>query len=265
MVPALVAQMRISRDELCFARLRVIATSLLMYLQDYDEIMPLAFGRGPDGNWLANYAHAVPYDWRPTQTSWRSAYASTWANTLVPYLPERGIEVASRYDWLHCPVAIATKPSGITDYSNPQRRPAKVSYTYNGLLHQLSLARVSSPATVPSFWEGRGRSYTVGFAVSNPTLRCPPNSDCRYMPRREEMPPCGAVTGTMFTPDSMWIHPKGTTMAFVDGHVVWRRLGLVIAPNNTNPDYDPFTGYNSSGIPAYFWFDDCNPWLFRPY
>jgi prepilin-type processing-associated H-X9-DG protein len=49
----------------------------------------------------------------------------------------------------------------------------------------------------------------------------------------------------MFTIDSVWIHPKGTVMAYMDGHVGWRRLGLAIAPNDTDPNYDPFTGYNA--------------------
>jgi prepilin-type processing-associated H-X9-DG protein len=184
-----------------------------------------------------------------------------WANAILPYLSFRG--GAPRYDLLYCPATIATKIAD-SNYANPRRRPAKVSYTYNGLLHRLSLGQSDNPATVPALWEGRGRTYLVGYALSNPTLRCEnPRIECRYYsPARDGY--CG-VGGAMFTIDSVWIHPKGTVMAYMDGHVGWRRLGLVVAPNDTDPNYDPFTGYNTSGVPSYYWFDGCNPWLFRPY
>ncbi len=256
MIPTLVAQIR-DDEAICAQRIRSVATAFLMYLQDYDEIMPLAFGRDQFGTWLYQYSHPVPHDWRATQAGWRDAFASMWANTLIPYLRRP-------YEEMHCPAAIARK-SSLSDYANPLRRPLKVSYTYNGLLHQLPAAQVEQPATVPSFWEGLGRSYLVGFAVSNPRLNCSdPAYECRYAPRRSEPPYC-LITGTMLTPDSLWIHPRGVVIAFADSHVQWRRLGLVTSPNNTNPEYDPYTGYNSSGVPGNFWSDGCYPLIFRPY
>ena len=261
LTPLLVAQRHLSHEDQCIARVRVLALAMTMYLQDYDEVCPLAFGRDTAGIWLWNFLHPVPHDWVPSDPARDAARASMWANAIVPYLSFRG--GAPRYDLLHCPATIATKIAD-SNYANPRRRPAKVSYTYNGLLHRLSLGQSDNPATVPALWEGRGRTYLVGYALSNPTLRCEnPRIECRYYsPARD-----GAcrVSGAMFTTDSLWIHPKGTVMAYMDGHVSWRRLGLVVAPNNTDPNYDPFTGYNTSGVPSYYWFDGCNPWLFRPY
>ncbi len=256
-VPTLVAQIR-DDEAICAQRIRNLTTAFVMYLQDYDEIMPLAFGRDRSGTWLSQYSHPVPHDWRTAQSGWRDAFASMWANALIPYLRHP-------HENMHCPTAIARKLSSVSDYANPLRRPLKVSYTYNGLLHQLAMARVEHPATVPAFWEGLGRSYLVGFALSNPRLNCSdPAAECRYVPRRSEPPYC-PLTGTMLTPDSLWIHPRGVTMAFVDTHVQWRRLGLVTSPNDTNPEYDPYTGYNSSGVPSNFWWDGCYPLIFRPY
>jgi prepilin-type processing-associated H-X9-DG protein len=261
LTPVLIAQRHLSDEDQCVSRMRMLSTAMLMYLQDYDEVFPLAFGRDTMGNWLWSYAHPVPYDWRQPDPSREAAFASMWANAILPYLSFRG--GAPRYDLLYCPATIATKIAD-SNYANPRRRPAKVSYTYNGLLHRLSLGQSDNPATVPALWEGRGRTYLVGYALSNPTLRCEnPRIECRYYsPARD-----GAcrVSGAMFTTDSLWIHSKGTVMAYMDGHVSWRRLGLAIAPNNTDPNYDPFTGYNTSGVPSYYWFDGCNPWLFRPY
>jgi len=263
LTPVLVAQRHLSHEDQCLHRMRTLALAMQMYLQDYDEVFPLAFGRDLTGNWLWDVSSPVPHNWMPPFPSRDAAYASMWANVLIPYLPAYGAEIASRYDWLYCPATIAKK-SGLLTYGEARRRPAKVSYTYNGLLHRLMVGQVESLATVPILWEGSGRTYFVGFAYSNPTLRCGDrNIDCRYRPRQ----PDGScpLQGSMFTADSMWIHPKGTVMAYADGHVSWRRLGLAVAPNNTDPDYDPYTGYNSAGVPSYFWWDGCHPRIFRPY
>jgi prepilin-type processing-associated H-X9-DG protein len=262
LTPLLVAQRHLSHEDQCIAQVRVIALAMTMYLQDYDEVYPLAFGRDTTGSWLWNRAHPVPHDWVPPDPVRDAAHASMWANAILPYLSFRG--GAPRYDLLHCPATIATKIAADTRYANPRRRPAKVSYTYNGLLHRLLYAQVLNPTDVPLLWEGQGRTYPVGYAISNPTLRCENRSvECQYQPRSQD----GSciVRGAMFIADSMWIHPKGTVMAYADGHANWRRLGLVIAPNDTDPNYDPYTGYNTSGVPTNFWWDDCNPLIFRPY
>ncbi len=256
-IPALVAQ-NLDDEAICAQRIRSVTTAFTMYLQDYDEVMPLAFGRARDGAWLYQYSHPVPYDWRASQAAWREAFASIWANALIPYLRRP-------HEALHCPTAIARKISGISDYANPLRRPLKVSYTYNGLLHQLPMAQVERLEAVPDFWEGLGRSYLVGFAISNPRLNCSDSArPCRYVPRSPDPPYC-SLTGTMLLPDSLWIHPRGVVMAFLDGHIAWRRLGLAVSPNDTNPENDPYTGYSSSGVPSNFWWDGCYPLIFRPY
>jgi hypothetical protein len=64
LTPVLIAQRHLSDEDQCVSRMRMLSTAMLMYLQDYDEVFPLAFGRDTTGNWLWSYAHPVPYDWR---------------------------------------------------------------------------------------------------------------------------------------------------------------------------------------------------------
>lgn len=255
----IVAQSRLNRDELCLVRIRTVALGVLMYAQDYDETMPLAFGRLPSGQWMWNRYHAVPYNWRSDQEDLFPIYASMWANAIIPYLPERGVGTVSRYEWLRCPASLPKRIENI-NYSVAQRRPVVVSYAYNGLLHQLPINLVANPAAIPIVWEGRGANSAYGLAISNPFLRCDnPNNTCRYYPcdlRR---------TGGMLTTEgSLWIHSKGVLFAFIDGHTEWRRLGLVVNAN-TDYNYDPYTGYDETGVPWFYWWDGCYPWLFRPY
>jgi prepilin-type processing-associated H-X9-DG protein len=259
----LAAQARLNRDELCLTRIHTLARAIIAYAQDYDERMPFAFGRASDGRWLWNYSHAVPYDWRSDSVALHSAYAMAWANTILPYLPERSAETPSRSGLLLCPSIQPQRLRGV-NYAAAQRRPIAVSYTYNGLLHQLELTQVADPALVPSLWEGHGRGAGYGFSISNPVLRCDrPELPCVYQPR-SSTGSC-PIQSTMFAPmGSFWIHPQGASFAFVDGHVAWRRLGLVVG-SATDSNYDPYTGYNESGIPQYYWWDGCHPWLFRPY
>jgi prepilin-type processing-associated H-X9-DG protein len=242
LTPVLIAQRHLSDEDQCVSRMRMLSTAMLMYLQDYDEVFPW---RSDATRWAtgcgAMRTLCPTIGGRPAPSR-EAAFASMWANAILPYLSFRG--GAPRYDLLHCPATIATKIAD-SNYANPRRRPAKVSYTYNGLLHRLSLGQSDNPATVPALWEGRGRTYLVGYALSNPTLRC----DKSFVLSAATIRPHGMAIAELavlcLLSDSVWIHSKGTVMAYMDGHVGWRRLGLVVAPNNTDPNYDPFTGYNA--------------------
>ena len=49
-----------------------------------------------------------------------------------------------------------------------------------------------------------------------------------------------------------------------DGSAKWRRLGAQLAPAPTDWRTDPYTQYDAQGRPAVYWYDGCNPLLFRP-
>jgi hypothetical protein len=135
-----------------------------------------------------------------------------------------------------------------------------------GLLHGLSAAVVASPSTLPLLWEGRGKAGVEGFALTNPSLRCDnPNLPCRYFSCIGGAPANPYPLGVMFALEgAMWIHQQGAVFVLADGSAKWRRLGAQLAPAHTDWRTDPYTQYDAQGRPAVYWYDGCNPWLFRP-
>lgn len=250
-----------ARQTACLNNAKQQGLAFMMYQGDYDETYPLGFGReGATGAWLWNRFHATPHDWRssvPIGSPLHQAYQVHWSNSVQPYIKNDGVYV--------CPSATMRRAS-VNDYANPRRTPAKVSYTYNGLLHGLSTAAVVSASIVPMLWEGRGKAGTEGFALTNPSLRCDnPNLPCGYTSCIWGAPANPYPLGVMFTLDgTIWLHSQGAVFVFADGSAKWRRLGAQLAPANTNWRVDPYTLYDSQGRPGQYWYDGCNPWLFRP-
>jgi prepilin-type N-terminal cleavage/methylation domain-containing protein len=250
-----------ARQTTCTSNTKQNALAFMMYINDYDETFPLGFGRaGGTGNWLWNFYHAAPYNWRPSVPPSDPRYASYlvhWSHVIQPYVKNYGL-----YECPSCPPKRLNTP----DYNNPLATPAKVAYTYNGLLHALSQAQIANPAKLPLLWEGRGKASVEGFALTNPALRCDDASrPCRYFSCTFGNPGNAYPTGAMFVLDGpVWIHSNGALFAHADGSAKWRRLGAQIAPANTDWRTDPYTGYDANGYPGYYWWDGCNPWLFRP-
>ncbi|MCS7193222.1 MAG: DUF1559 domain-containing protein, partial [Armatimonadetes bacterium] len=139
LLPVFVSAREKARQTACLNNAKQNGLAFMMYLGDYDETYPLGFGReGASGRWLWNHYHAFPHDWRasvPLGSPLHQAYLAHWSNAVQPYLKSDGI--------YGCPSAPA-KRLGTADYATPRRAPARVSYTYNGLLHGLSSASVSS-------------------------------------------------------------------------------------------------------------------------
>ncbi len=69
----------------CAQNLHRIGIALLMYLQDYDESLPLAYEREtPGGVWRWDKPAPVPGDWR-NANSLRGD--TVWVNSLRYYMP----------------------------------------------------------------------------------------------------------------------------------------------------------------------------------
>lgn len=250
-----------ARQSTCTSNTKQIGLAFMMYINDYDETFPLGFGRaGGTGAWLWNYYHAAPYNWRPSVPPSDARYPSYlvhWSNVIQPYMKNYGL-----YECPSCP----PKRLNIPDYNNPSAPPAKVAYTYNGLLHSLSQAAIARVSQLPLAWEGRGKSSVEGFALTNPALRCEDASrPCQYSSCTYSYNASSYPKGAMFVLDGpMWIHSNGALFVHADGSAKWRRLGAQIAPADTDYRVDPYTGYDNQGYPGFYWWDGCNPWLFRP-
>jgi prepilin-type N-terminal cleavage/methylation domain-containing protein/prepilin-type processing-associated H-X9-DG protein len=248
-----------ARQTSCLSNNKQMGLAKLMYSQDYDECMPLAFGWVNDAQgWYWNFWHGAPQNWRAMTAVRAAIYPVHWSNSTQPYIKNAGL--------LACPSGSEIRLAGVTDYAAPQAPPTHVSFTYNGLLHQYPQAGMTSPATVPLTWEGRGKARVLGFALSSPTLVCTtPGANCIYVPRSTAGCAAGnGGTGTMFGTDAtMYIHNQGVNVTLADGHAKWRRVG---GPDGaaTNPWMDPFTNYTADGFPRSYWWNGCHAWLFRP-
>ena len=83
-----------ARQTTCTSNTKQNALAFMMYINDYDETLPLGFGRaGGTGNWLWNFYHAAPYNWRPSVPPSDPRYASYlvhWSHVIQPYVKNYG-------------------------------------------------------------------------------------------------------------------------------------------------------------------------------
>jgi hypothetical protein len=121
---------------------------------------------------------------------------------------------------------------------------------------------------MPIFWNGRGKAAVIGGAVSNPALYCQQAfpAPCVYVPSASGCSNTvnGQQSAMFVLAGSMWIYGKGGNVAHADGNARFRTFGAQISPNHTDWRVDPYTGYDNTGIPGFYWWDGCHAWLFRP-
>lgn len=251
-----------ARQASCLSNNKQFGLGLMMYTQDYDETYALGAVKGPTLGWMWNYNLPVPYDSDPTYPAGSDKYEAAkihWGNTIYPYTKNNQI--------LTCPSSPAILRPGYEAHYTGVTVPPGVSYTFNGLLSSYSMAGVATPAGLPMLWEGRGNVSWKGWALTNPNLICADSTQaCVYKPYSATCSQStnGSTSAGFTLNGSLWIHSQGAVFTMADGHAKWRRLGATLSPGNTNANVDPYTGYDTSGNPAYVWWDGCHIWLFRP-
>jgi len=251
----------------CLSNDKQMGLAFVMYVQDYDEMFPLSCGNIADGGlWTWQRLHVIPADWSSATTHPRVVNSPfVWANSIYPYIKSYGL-----YSCPSGPEVMSTL-SGFT-YTTPLKPWQDCSYTYNGELTDYADAGIATPATLPLVWEGEGKAKLAGGFLSNPNLICnDATQPCTYVATSYDASGnaiCGAGNGgssTMFTLDgTMWIHTQGANFTMSDGHAKWRRLGGTLSPGNTDYNTDPYTGYDASGNPGFYWSDGCHAYLFTP-
>jgi prepilin-type processing-associated H-X9-DG protein len=254
----LVVQLKAQQESnICLNNIRRLGQATLMYVQDYDQTMPLTASK-VRGRWQTNQVHVVPFNWSSSNNDAVLGSEYVWPNTVLAY----GISIET----LKCPSQEAKK-GGLVQltYNSPLARPVPVGYSMNGLLTSYLLTSIPNPSRVPLIWEGRGRSGYLGGVVSNPFLSCTNGT----LPCRFDLPPVNGVTngdigGMMGLDGSVWTHGRSNHWLFVDGHVEARKLGTAITPKESDPVVDPFNRYNDRGVPDFYHTDGRFPPLFRP-
>ena len=253
-----------ARQTSCISNNKQWTTATLMYVQDYDETFPLAYGQYA-GSWTPTDVVDAPYNWEctngkcgPNWTSWTGQY---WVNSVQPY--------AKNYQIAECPSAAKefSAFAGVQGVGAPG--PVNTSYTYNGLLHGYTLSGVLTPASVPLVTESQGAGHFKGFNIANPLLDCTvnPTGPCTYQPTPATG--CASGNGAM----DIWfgfigsagVHGHGQTYAYTDGHAKFKNLSLdTHSPSQTDYTKEPWAYYATDGTPQSAWTDGCHLFYFAP-
>ena len=255
-----------ARQISCLSNQKQLANAMLMYVQDFDETLPLAVAGNANGTaWAYSSYYFAPPDWSTAFSASRIARnASVWPNSAQSYIKNDDVH--------RCPsgneIDYAVYHGVQQTTARPGVRPLKVSQVYNGMLNSASLANVGQPANVPALWEGYGKTVAIGVSQVNPVLVCegPLAQPCVYVPRSNSGCASGnGGTSTWFGFDyTARVHSEGMNFTYADGHVKWQRMATAIDPARSDPDRDPFYTYDRDGIPQSIWTDSCHVWFFRP-
>ena len=72
----------------CISNLKQMGISTMMYVRDYDETFPMAFGYGAnEGGWTSGYTRPVLPDQFSDPDVWRPSYS----NAIPPYVKNYGV------------------------------------------------------------------------------------------------------------------------------------------------------------------------------
>jgi prepilin-type N-terminal cleavage/methylation domain-containing protein len=268
-----------ARQAACMSNLMQNGLATLQYVQDYDELFPIAVPFSPAlGIWETGYLVTAPPTWRPTTPPNIAARQSMWMNSIQTYVKSYGVEL--------CPSSPSgNDPAEPAGYYNANPGAEPFTYTPNGDLQSLPNGKVVSPSECILFWNGHGKMSYNGFADADPMLFCQiPNEPCVW-----QAPTYNAATqsyvcqkgssqcsqsgadgsnGTTdcvyydgqtppagdFIDGSAWVHGQGDNIESVDGHVKWyNEQGTGATGNPTVPWYQLGAG----GYPQYFSSDGC--------
>lgn len=189
-----------ARQTACLSNTKQIGTGLIMYAQDYDEVLAGNSTQAPNSTGGdAGYAAATNIgfmDPDPTRVS------RNWGRDLQPYIKNTQV--------YRCPNAIAR--SGLSggntsDYrETTDPRGANLSYLLNGITSTKAIAAISAPADIIFLHE-----YQYYGRVAQ--VRPHPNGVIG-----------GRTAYLQFNhPFYDHIHTNGANMTFCDGHSKWRR------------------------------------------
>jgi len=234
-----------ARATSCLSNLKQIDTGILMYVQDYDETMPL---------FTAGYCNRVANPLNPNDAPGGSAGIGRWPEwqyQIYPYL--------KNWDIYSCPSDAASVSA--TDFI---ARFYDLSYGYNyGYLSHLEgsadpgcpsvtqwfsgigLGAVQRPANTVMLVDTGGRAAFPGGSTLGSMVNPPdawPSTSFFYGP---DTVGWGQNCGNYYagTPGAQWAntggfawrHSEGGNVAFVDGHVKFSRIGALAAgTNNAN-------------------------------
>jgi len=251
------------------SNLKQVGTACQMYLNDYDDVYPVANPIFPGIGYFNYSAIDVPADWQDW-SEWgvdnniaHNMFANTWANSIQPYLRSTAV--------MHDPGEQVVQWDE-NDYVHGElKKPDWGNYAMNGLMTSWPSSSIAAPSQLISIWQGEGKTSLLGEAEVAPILYCfDTTQPCRYTPPHSNCLNDGLNGSFSYSSNydattTAYVYAHGVNFSFADSSAKFRILGATF---NAKTDYrsDPFAYYNAAGYPNASWTDgqDCHSLLFMP-
>lgn len=238
-------------------------TAIAMYINDYDDIYPLAAVLRPGGGTIGvGVGYPFPYnDGAYPAATWllperENMAQSFWANAVMPYIKNAGV----------FQIDGASNGLMFTQDGTWSVTPYDSGLTYNGLFHHLGGSAVNQPSNAVLMWPGNGNANTIGRAQATPQLNCGGTiDDCQFNPgghaSATPLYPPSSYSESLYyygpVYDTYWMY-NGHRMPIVhaDTSAKMVPVGLSVTPGEqTNPFVDPLVNVTASGIATGFTWD----------
>jgi prepilin-type N-terminal cleavage/methylation domain-containing protein/prepilin-type processing-associated H-X9-DG protein len=201
-----------ARQTSCLSNMKQIGTGLMMYTQDYDEVLA---GVDPSNGYAAGLARNL--GWNEPFTAGIPATYRNWARDLQPYIKNYGV--------YQCPDA---RPRTSFNGGNPPYNECNkaaypncynTSYALNGIVESRSLAVIPAPADIVFLRE---------FSIFTRTAQTRPVRT--------------SATATTFNQFNHilydYIHNEGSNLLYCDGHAKWtKKVALTFPMFGADPTY----------------------------
>ncbi|MGC4046723.1 MAG: prepilin-type N-terminal cleavage/methylation domain-containing protein [Armatimonas sp.] len=155
-----------ARATACMSNVKQIGTSMMMYVQDYDETTPS--GRGGGWEWwveLMPYIKSLDLLYCPDHRSDQPAYPQGGACTSVTYTMKRGYP-SYGYNW----GPIGWRGGGLLGPQSPVTPPAGAACTTTTYIPGISLAGIDTPAEMFAYgdtWDTPRQTIGIAFAADS--------------------------------------------------------------------------------------------------
>lgn len=246
------------------SNVKQVGTAVQIYLADYDDNFPRAFGFYPGIGHMWNYWHDVPADWRTTDPTYVEFANGSSLNNTEPYRKNRDmLELAG--------ISKSFNPFASTFYT-AGNRAKKTGLAYNGLLHSYNATAVESISQLPLFTQVGGDLNANGADTGPlPVIGCSTATAlCRYAPMATATT-CASGNGNLswyFYPNARHqLYGNAQTWVRTDSSAKIYRVAMRKDGGLTDFRSDPYARYSNNGVDqGVAWYDNgyCHAVLFRP-
>ena len=196
-----------ARQTACLSNLKQLGTGLMMYTQDYDEVLP---GNDPASGFAAG--HNRPLGWNEPFNATVPATFRNWARDVQPYVKNFGI--------YRCPDAPPRTAvgGGNAPFNECNKAIAPTcqdtSYALNGVAETKALAAIPNPSDIV---------YLREFNIYSRTAQTRPRA---------------VATGFVEFNNNLYdfLHNQGSNLLYSDGHAKWsKKVALTFVMFGADP------------------------------